>query len=202
MARPSGFTLVELMIAGTVSALVLTSICGIYFAVARDWERGKGEADALMATSTACSRSGDYISQAMSAYPYTRFTENDTLILTMPLDTAYGSYVPTWVDGKLQTQSGDRLVFYLSDSTGSISRNGDILWKGTLNCWTYVVTPDSGWSLYSGDNSGKITPLCHIRFDVTEGDDRTRVGITAKSAYTIFTGEKSLQQNATFCLRN
>ncbi|MHB9036215.1 MAG: PulJ/GspJ family protein [Armatimonadota bacterium] len=198
----SGFTLVELLIAGTVSALVLSCVCAIYFSVATGWERQQGEADALSSTSRSCARLGDYVSQAMGALAYTRFTTNDTLVLNMPLDKAYGAYIPIWTGGKVQTRSGQWLAFYLSDTTGRFSNQGDILWAGVVDWSTSSVTPDSAWSLYSSGGPGKITPLRSLRFDITTGDGLTRVKVTTGAAYKILTTEKGLLQTGTFCLRN
>jgi type II secretory pathway pseudopilin PulG len=200
--RASGFTLVELLIAGTVSALVISCICAIYFSIVRHWERQQGEGDALVATSRACARLGDYFCPATSAQVYTRFTTNDTIAVNMPLDTAYGAYIPAWTGGKLQTRSGQWIAFYLSDQTGSFSNRGDILWAAVVNSSLSTVTPDAAWSLYSTDGPGKITPLRSLRFDVTTGDGLTRIKVTAGSAYKVYKTEKALTQTATFCLRN
>ncbi|MCE5321930.1 prepilin-type N-terminal cleavage/methylation domain-containing protein [bacterium] len=197
-----GFTLVELLIAGTVAAIIIGCICEVYFAIAGDWERQQGESDALIAVSMSCDRLGEYITQSMGVQVSTRFTTNDTLAVNLPLDKAYGIYVPTWSDGIVQTRSGQWVVFYLSDTTGSFTRNGDILWAGSLNTTTSIVTPDFSWSLYAVGGPGRITPLRSIRFDVTAGDGLSRVLVTAESVYKIKTTQKTLNQTATFCLRN
>jgi hypothetical protein len=145
---------------------------------------------------------GDYITQAMGAQVYTRFTKNDTLVLNMPLDKAYGSYIPIWTGSKVQTRSGQWLAFYLSDTSGSALKSGDILWAGVVDWSASTVTPDSAWSLYSIGGPGKITPLRSLRFDITQGSGLTRVAVTTGAAYKIYTTEKGLQQTATFCLRN
>lgn len=198
----SGFTLVELLVAGTVAAMIIACICEVYFALARDWERQQGASDALIATSRSCDRLGDYITQSMGAQISTRFTTNDTLTVNMPLDKAYGVYVPIWTNGKIQTRSGQWLVFYLSNTTGSYTKNGDILWAGVLDTTNSTVTPDSSWSLYSSGGPGKIVPLKSIRFDLATGDGLTRVLVTTESEYKIKATQKSLIQTATFCLRN
>lgn len=190
------------MIAGTVAAMIISCICEVYYASARDWERQQGASDALIATSNCCDRLGGYITQSMGVQVSTRFTAYDTLAVNLPLDKAYGVYVPTWTNGKTQTRSGQWIVFYLSDTTGSYTKNGDILWAGILNTMTSTVTPDASWSLYAIGGPGRITPLKSIRFDITTGDGLTRVMVTAESIYKIRTTQKSLKQTATFCLRN
>lgn len=199
-----GFTLVEVLITSTVLSLVLTSICGIYFAVSKEWERQDGRGTALGATSMACSRLSDYISQSVGAVVVTRFSTGDALAVNMPANTAYGgTYVPTWSGGKVQYQSGNWLIFYLSDATGNYNRAGTILWAATMT-WSGFpgsVTPDSSWSLYYDLGKGKITPITSLQFVLTN-DSLPRVTITAASSYKTGTTQSQVTLTRTVCLQN
>ncbi len=145
-----GFTLAELLIATTITALVLASLCGVYFTTAREWERQQGEADALLATSQTCARLADYVSQATGVSVQTRFATDDALAINLPADKAYGFYAPIWSGDLLRYRSGTWVIFYLSDSTGSYMHTGDILWAATFTWAGFPasVVPDRSWSMY------------------------------------------------------
>lgn len=199
-----GFTLAELLVCVCVLSMLLTSLCGIYFSTAQEWQRQSGQSDALLASSQACTRISDYVSQAAGAAVATRFFANDTLLINLPADSANGVYAPVWSGGKIQYRSGTWIVFYLSDTTGSVLLNGSILWCGTLT-WaagTYTVVPDSAWSLYYGSTKGKTAPLTSIRFALNESGARPYVTITAVSTYKTGKTQKQFSVSRTACLRN
>lgn len=197
------FTLVELLVATTVLALVLSSLCGIYFAVAKEWERQDGRGTALAATSAACTRISDYISQSVGAVVVNRFTTGDALAVNLPANTAYGTYVPTWSGGKVQYQSGNWIIFYLSNATGNYSIAGNILWAATMNWGSFPgsVTPDATWSLYYDQPKGRIAPISSIQFAVVT-DNLPRVTITATSTYSTQTTQSQVRIVRTVCLQN
>ena len=178
-------------------ALVLTSLCGIYFAVADQWQRQQGEGDALVAASTACSRLADYVSQSTGFVIIGRFHLGDTLIVNLPADQIdEATYVPAWSDGQLQHRPGKWVAFYLSDPTGSYQRTGDILWAATVEWDSYPlgVTPDRSWSLYYDEGAGRIAPLKSVRFEGLSYDsEHSLVRITATSSYRVGDTEKQLQ---------
>lgn len=198
------FTLVELLITTAILGIVLTSVCGIYFSVSKEWERQQGEAEALMATSRACSRLADYISQATGASLGSRFFANDTLLLNMPADQSSGIYVPTWSGGKVQYRSGVWLVFYLSDSTGSLFRTGNILWGGTIAAGGYPwdVNPDATWSMYYNTGKGRIAPLVSMSFSIDSTGTRPAITVRAVSRYKRGSTYEQISQSRTVCLRN
>ena len=200
-----GLTLVELLIAGTISALVLSCVCGIYFSIARQCQRQQGQGDALLATSRACSRLSDYISVSMGATVLTRFSTGDALAVNLPANTAYsGVYVPTWSGSAVKYVSGNWLVFYLSDTTGSYNQTGNILWAATMS-WTNFpnsVVPDRTWSMYYNTNNGRISPLKSISFSYVDSTNHPKVVITATSSYRIGGINSQLAQSRTVCMRN
>lgn len=196
--------MVEVLITSTILALVLTSTCGIYFAVAKEWERQDGRGTALGATSMACSRLSDYVAQSVGAVVLTRFTAGDALAINLPANTAYGGlYVPTWSGGKIEYQDGNWIVFYLSDTTGNYSRAGTILWAATMTWGGFPgsVTPDTTWSLYYDQARGRIAPISSIQFVVTSSS-LPRVTITATSTYKTGTTEMQVRLVRTVCLQN
>ena len=199
-----GFTLAELLIATTITALVVSSLCGVYFSAAKEWERQQGEADALLATSQTCTRLADYISQATGIAVRTRFVANDTLTVNLPADKAYGFYAPVWSGGIVQYRSGTWVAFYLSDSTGSYTQSGSILWAATFT-WSGFpgsVVPDRAWSMYYNTQLGKTASIRSIRFNTDSSGLRPVVTVTVVSAYKIGGAEERIIQSRTVCLRN
>jgi len=200
----AGFTLAELLVATAITALVLASLCGVYFSTAKEWERQQGEADALLATSQTCTRLADYVSQATGMTVRTRFTSSDTLTINLPADKAYGIYAPIWSGGVVQYRSGTWVAFYLSDSTGSYMLNGNILWAATFTWAGFPasVVPDRAWSIYYNTQIGRTASLKSIRFTSDTSGVRPAVTITVVSAYKIGATEEQITQSRTVCLRN
>ena len=198
-----GFTLFELLITIAVMAVVLTGLCEVYFAVCQDWERQFGKGGAINATSQTIAKISENIMQSDDAAIVDRFTTGDVLALNLPADKAHGIYVPMPVLDKLKYRSGRWIVFYLSDSTGSYSKNGDTLWLGNVNAYGNVI-PDINWSKYP-NGLGKITPLSSIRFAIYTSGIRELISIEAKSSYTINKASNQsdiFKQSASVCVRN
>ncbi len=198
-----GFTLIELLVVSAVLALVLTSLCGIYLSVAGEWERQDGRGTALSATSMACSRLTEMMSQATGAVVLQRFDPGDAIAVSMPANSANGIYVPTWNNGKVQYQSGNWVVFYLSDSTGNYNRTGDILWSASMNWGTYPrgIVPNTEWSLYYNRPAGRVAPISSLQFSVTTGE-RPIVTIVAISQYKAGAAQAALRRQKSVCLQN
>jgi len=189
-----------------IISIVLAALCEMYFAVSREWERQQGQGAALDATSQTCARLSDYISQATDAVPISRFGLNDCLAVNLPADQAHGIYVPANFGNQLLYRAGIWILFYLSDSTGGYTRNGNILWCGTIPSPAVpnLVVPDSNWSLYS-NGVGRITPISSMQFSLDPTGLRKAVTATVTSAYTInrvTRSQSQLQQSITVCLSN
>jgi len=226
-----GFTLVELAVTTAVTALLLTTICAIYFSTATEWEHQQGLRDAVSATSRACSRLEEYIAQGVSAQLVDRFGSGfyDTLLVNLPLQTysgaspwvagqvpnlviirnTYGGYMPDWTSdsGRLRFQYTSSNVqwvaFYLSDSTGRYDRTGSILWAATADRTStpMVVTPDTAWSMETA-TSGRIAPLTSMRFTVDDSMKPKRVTITVYCSYKLKSTTKQITQVRSASLRN
>ena len=184
-------------------AVVLTALCEVYFAVCRDWERQLGKGGAINATSQTIAKISENIVQSDDAAIVDRFTTGDALALNLPADKAHGIYVPMPVSDKLRYRSGKWIVFYLSDSTGSYSKNGDILWLGNVNAYGNVI-PDANWSKHS-NGEGKISPISSIRFSIYTTGLRELISIEAKSTFKINNASNQsdvFKQSASVCVRN
>jgi|YNPNPStandDraft_1061719.scaffolds.fasta_scaffold00067_25 hypothetical protein len=202
----SGFALIELLVTAAVTAVVLVSICGIYLAVSRDWDRSRGESEALVATTDCCSVIGSYIEQAVGAVVLDRPGGDDAICLQMPADTSSGGiYTPVWGANSLNYRGGGWLIFYLSDSSGSYHYNGNILWAATMD-WSdfpWSITPDPSWSLYYGDSAkGRIAPLKNVTFAMSQSGQTPVVTITATACYNVAGTERQVVMTRTVLMRN
>lgn len=204
--RPhSGFSLIELLVASSIVAVVITGVCGVYFSVARGWEHQQGVARVSGAVESACTRLAQYISQAVSAQVVPRFTSSDALAINLPLDSPYPRvYAPVWSGGVCRFRSGTWIIFYLSDSTGSYSRSGNILWAATMSWSDFPgsVVPDRGWSMYYDTNRGRVEGLKSLSFAVDSSGSRPRVTVTATASYSVGDIKRDISMTRTVCLRN
>ncbi len=205
--RPAtGFTLVELLVAISSLAVILSGLCGVFLVNQAEFDRQSGCSSALVATRTACDELGTYTENAMLAKVFTRYTPGDTLALCLPADTAYGVYVPISAND-YKYRAGQTIVFYLSDTTGKYDRSGNILWKGTMISWrnpnAIDVTPDTAWSYLTSVAQGRITPISYINFTMpSSGVKYTTVSITVSAPYKAGSTTTSLTRNRKACLRN
>ncbi len=197
-------TLVELLVAGVIASFVLTSLCGVYFLVGREWERQRSKQEAIAAATDAASQLASYSANATYVFSLTRFTTGDTLVVCLPADTAYGVSVPVWDGSQYHYRLGTWVIFYLSDKTGSYRTQGNILWAGTVTNWSTFpdsVVPDSSWSLYNG-NTGKLTPITSLAFTVTDNDYRSTVAMQIGTTYKVGRSSVSFTHSRVQSARN
>ena len=195
-----GFTLVELLVTITVLALILTAICDTYLMIQTEWSRQQGLEDTRIAARQAISGVAAYMKVAHSANVMTRFTPNDTLQFYLPLDMAYGIYVPQKVSNMYRADAITPYYFYLSDSTGSFTRSGNILWAGYWSMGSVVGDPS--WSLYPGTTKGRIAPVQSLSFSVDTTGFRPRVTTTVTTSCTINGTPEQFILSAVTSLRN
>ena len=157
MAR--GVTLIELMVAMSLTGTVLIAVSGVFLGIQKQWayssSRGRAVESAQMALDQICSdvRSG-------IAFQAIDGARTNTFSLPNSTDSA-GNYLPTRVLTALQYVAGSRIRYYLSDATGTTSA-GTILWRETNSSPTGDLswTADSAWSLATG--AGSITKYNNI----------------------------------------
>ena len=207
-SNASGFTLIELMITITILSMVVTALCYVFIANQKAFERQTGFSSALFATNTALSMMSDYVSNAKACITINRFGSNDALCIRLPVDSAYGVYVPTLVENTFDYVDGQKVVFYLSNSTGSYGANGNILWAGTTTSWGFPsaanVTPDSSWSLYPSSTQGRIAPIASLSFTELSNVKYEALQMTVTATYKAGTNSTNitLSRTRTICLRS
>ncbi len=154
----SGMTLIELMIACGLTALIVTAVCGVYVYALQLWDRGQAASSTYMTASLGMTRMCKVIDLAANA-------DTDiygTFKIWVPRDKdSGGDYLPCWEsNAELRYHTGDEVIFYLSNYTGSPSTKGDILWKRVNG------SPDAGWSLLPNSRIGRVSPVQSLSLQV------------------------------------
>lgn len=168
-----GFTLIELNVVIVISAVLLLAISAIFLALNNMWERTANRNRSEINMSEGISRMAVDMRNGVSCQVLTRFTTNDAVVITLPssmIDAKnYGIQV---YSNKLQYAPGAQKAYYLSDSSGSWSKNGNILWSGAASGSgaSITVTPDTS-SLWGGTSVGVVQPVQAIEIDPPGGSD-------------------------------
>ena len=173
--REGGFTLMELVIASALTAIIVTAVCSVYMYSLRSWERGRATSMAYSTAVFAVKRLEDRIEKSISGYRIHNTYTGDSLILRFPITTdSLGNYVPIWYSPNPTYKSTFIYdapsaipyteIFYLSDISGNRSVPGDILWRGTYKTGIGWV-PDEEWSLASTNpRQGRIANVKSLGF--------------------------------------
>lgn len=168
-----------LAVLGVVTAAVL----GVFGGVTRQWGGQVSRARAVQDAALGLMLVGREASRATTFQPLD--SAGYANVFTFPADTdAQGNLVPARVGAGLAYQSGSKVRFYLSDSTGSPAAPGSILWRATAPAGSNVWTPDSSWSLSpNGSGRGRVETASALAFsqaNVPNNVVRIRLTVTVK----------------------
>ncbi|MCC6484871.1 MAG: prepilin-type N-terminal cleavage/methylation domain-containing protein [Armatimonadetes bacterium] len=205
----AGLTLIEMNVAVVMLAVVMVAVLGIFGAVTTLWERTSTQNDSELTLGEAASRLCSALRNGCHVFVFTRFSTGDSVAITFPAaKTPEGDYSLSKGKGSLvykPTSSSLREVWYLSDSTGSLSVSGNILWVAstveTADNLTPIKNtsktfPDAARSLHPGTTVGQVAPVTSLRFDppaadepawyykVTLTSDETRAGNKTPVSFT------------------
>lgn len=192
MRRQRGLTLIEVLLATVLTALVLGGVLGIFGFVMRQWGGQVSRSNALQAANLGMDRMTKEMRHAILYESVDAYGVSNVFTFPNNKDSA-GNYVPAWSGGKLQYQPGTRVRFYLSDTTGDPAVAGPILWREYLpvgGSWTI----DSAWSLQPGSSArGQVANVTELSFSTTGMPANTvRVALTIQvregsqtTAYTV-----------------
>ncbi len=172
IAKPQGMTLVELMVALSISAVLITAVSGMLLSINSMWERSSSGNSAQLTLSEGVTRITTDMKNAVSCQILTRFSTNDAVIITLPAGGSVGQYAPQMAANKIQYVAGTMRAYYLSNETGSWRISGNILWAGTVTSLSPVmVTPDISASLWPSTTIGQVQPLSALRIDAPTVSD-------------------------------
>ncbi len=152
MKKCRGVTLIELLIAATVSALVLIAVLGIFNFSTRQLGAQTSRAKAILIANQAMDAMTKDIRNSISV----QADANGVLsVYTLPGNTdAAGNYVPVWQNGSLVYTPGLQIHYRLSNWKGN-APSGTSLWReywqtggllGLGSSWTL----DNAWTLLPG----------------------------------------------------
>jgi Tfp pilus assembly protein PilW len=167
--RKPGFTSIELVIATSVSAVVLVLAVTTYGFVMRQTARAAGQASLAVTANEAVEQMRPTIEQAFRCSTYVIANGSTALKCEMP-DTVYGGqYAPYRVDtdGTARFQAGASYVFYLSDITGAMAASGNILWRAYVPAGGGTPTPESAWALAYGQHP-RVSGVTSLTFLVDQ----------------------------------
>ncbi len=150
MGRSRAFTLIEMVIVTALSSVTISVGVMAYSFVMRETAAVAAQASVNIQIAEAIERMRPTIEDAFSCSPAAIANGQPGLLCTMPDTIISGVYAPWRVDafGKAKFQAGSKVLFYISDSTGSQLVPGDTLWKATAPAGSVVYTIDTAWSTY------------------------------------------------------
>ncbi|HZO89759.1 MAG TPA: prepilin-type N-terminal cleavage/methylation domain-containing protein [Chthonomonadaceae bacterium] len=164
MSRRRGLTLVEVLMALTLGAVVLVPVLLIFATLSGQWARQISRSKAIQEANLAVDGMAKEIREAISFLPYDAAT-NTANVFTLPANRdASGNYVPAWQNGTLQYQPGTQVSFYLANARGN---------AGGPNLWRQYKLPggnwtaDAAWSLLPGSSVPRIGDVQSLSFDAT-----------------------------------
>lgn len=133
--RAAGFTLAEVMTAMVVMVIVIGGIAAIYMASMRMWYRGAAETYAQQGASWAVQRIVPEVREGLSVTTAGSPYESVCIVVRLPNkvydsgDDAYVNEVATDAYGDPYLVPGGWVLYYRGTEYGSLSLNGDRLWR-------------------------------------------------------------------------
>lgn len=132
-----GFTLTELLVAMGVMGILAYGTSMIYFSVLNIYNRQIWRFPPYDAATAAVQRVSDELREAMLIEEH----GPDYIVFLLPLKDANRENVLTLGEDGYYLTPGDRVMFYLSDETGSLEAEGNCLWKAVKHPGEYYFTP-------------------------------------------------------------
>lgn len=135
--RQSGFTLTELMVGITVTAILVTVLMAVYTQGTRGYHHIESQQLIDRAIETALMEMETATRSAMYGE-----VANNRLVLVMPANhVAQKKATPQKTKEQPTYLQGTSYAYYLSDSTGSPVQRGTFLWRGEVGS-DGSITPD------------------------------------------------------------
>ncbi len=121
-----GMTLIELMIAVSVMGAMFYSISMIYFSVLNIYNNQIWKLPPYDAATAAVQRVSKEIREAMQVESH----GTDWVVVVLPeRNASHDNILTLGGDGQYHLSMGDRVLYYLSDDSGSTDAVGNCLWK-------------------------------------------------------------------------
>ncbi len=158
--KRSGFTLVEMVLASVITAIIMGALTAIYANMASTTARSLAKANVLLQTETLLEDMEVVASQA-SVIQVVAFGGRTAMKCTMPLngaDTNNDGVLDTFTPDSVSRRQipkynrGLRIWYYQADATGDPNVDGTVMWKATRPDDSNPTTSDvlSSWTSYYG----------------------------------------------------
>jgi len=175
-----GLTLAEVLI----SAFLMLGVVFMSTQFARLnnvlWQRGMADSGSQRDAQMAIQKIAPFIRKARRVGT----AQSTRIMVQLPQYDTGGNLVVPMV-------AGDEVTFYLSNSTGSMSSSGTILWKAVNG------VPDAAWSLSNGAGQVNLSSLAF-----TYGPSNESVTITVTASKQIGTSTQQFSTSQEVYLRN
>ena len=181
-----GISLFEVVLASTIGSFVIAILAAFSILEGRSWHKTNAVSLTQQNTQLALQLMSPTIRAARSVV--TSQTTGSMLVLRMPAyDTSGNLIVPI--------QDGNTTSFYLSDTSGSTSKSGSILWRAVNG------TPDSSWSLKTG--VGRVVLSSGgLSFSLIPSGDPDSIVVTLTANATSGTQSSTLSTSKQIVMRN
>jgi prepilin-type N-terminal cleavage/methylation domain-containing protein len=126
MQRRRGFTLPEVLVAGTLMAMIAYASSTIYFSALNIYAETIWRLPPYDAATSAVERVQDELRETMLIESHA----DDYIVAVVPEKDANGDYAFIEGEGGYSLSLGDRVAFYLSDESGALGVSGTYLWMG------------------------------------------------------------------------
>lgn len=183
-----GMSLVEVMVAGTITLWMTTLLVGMASFHSRVWQNGIAEGSSQMTGQMAVQRIAPQARTARKVI--TARSSATVLTLQLPAYDADGNLI-------IPLEDGDQVQYYLSDATGKPDvQDGTVLWRAVNG------TADSGWSLQNGKGRIVVAPEGGLQFTYYPAHDPETVTVEIKTANTTGTKTSYFTTSQELMLRN
>lgn len=132
-----GLTLAELLVAMGVLSVLGSGVFMVYASVTNLHRQKIWRLAPYDEATRAADRLADELQEAMLILDH----QAEWIVVVMPVKDENGDYVLTEGEDGYVLDQGERVAFYLSDETGAVDAQGDVLWKATAVPGESVFTP-------------------------------------------------------------
>jgi hypothetical protein len=186
-SKVSGFTLIEVAVATLIMLLCLGLLSPMIRGTGQIWVKSTADKANKELLSQAMLKMSPFLRNALKVDIANSGVHN--LVVVIPqIDKVTGGYTFPLV-------AGDSVAFYLSDTTGSPSKSGTILWQSING------TPNSKWSLRSGKGAIDFG-TSNLSFAFDNPGDPSLVTVTSYSTQWAGAKPESASDSTTVLLRN
>jgi prepilin-type N-terminal cleavage/methylation domain-containing protein len=146
--KQRGFTLMELMVTMTVAALIFSVVLDVWHVSSVNQKHLLTKTQSFANTTSVLDIIEREARQAIRFEIKTSTSGKSLYTFVMPANRdANNNFTPVRTGNGLVYQEGQQVQYYLSNTTGSPTANGNILWRATAPAGSAVFTPDTTWSM-------------------------------------------------------